>query len=64
MSESILRIVTDPDSDGPVTASSVRVLLGDSVIPLIRKIELGANGDGLMSGDFVEVRITVAVKLG
>lgn len=64
MSESILRIVTDADGDDPCATSAVRVLLGEAAIPHICKIELGADGDGLVPGDFVEARITVAVRLG
>lgn len=64
MSENILRIVTDADGDDPCDTSAVRVLLGESAIPHISKIELGEDGDGLVPGDFLVARITVAVKLG
>lgn len=64
MSENILRIVTDADGGDPCATSAVRVLLGEAAIPYISKIELGVDGCGLVAGDFVAARITVAVKLG
>jgi len=57
----IVRIFSD--NDGPDTGRSLKVMIGDTEIPLIGEIEF-CEGGKVSSDTFLTAKLTVAVKFG